>query len=102
MGGDLPGDPCADLAVILDESLADVVDEQGQKQRPLTVEGPPLVPQPAVVCGKPCRPFDRKNAVLVDGVFVKAIKLQQVAGVRELRDQNLEHPHLVQPVQGVG
>ena len=99
---DVAGDPRPEHAVVLDEALADVVQEQREQQRPLAAEGPPLRAQPVVGRRAGRHPLDGQQAVLVHGVLVKAVELQQVAGVGELRDQDLEHAHVVQPAERRG
>ena len=88
--------------MILDEALADVVQQERHQQRPLPPEGPPFGAEPVVRTGQRRHPFDGEQAVLVHGVFVEAVELQQVAGMRELRDQDLEHPHVVKPAERRG
>ena len=45
------------------------------------------------------RAFDRPNAMLVNGVFVVFVELQQAASMREFGDHSLQHARFVQLMQ---
>ena len=86
--------------MVLDEPLAEVVNEQREQHQPLPPDLPPGGPEPALVGREGVRLFDRHDAVLVHRVLVVVVELQQIAGVGELGDDPLEQSHVVQPTQG--
>ena len=100
-GRHVAGHPRPQLAVVLDESLAEVVDQQCQEYGLLAVDLPPRIAEPAGFILHFGSPFNGHDAVLVDGVFMVVVELQQMPGVGELGDQDLKRPHLVQPAQCV-
>ena len=93
------GDSQPDLAVILDEALAQVVDQQRQVQGPLLLDALVDAAQQAGVGDELGGPLDRPNAMFVDRVFVIFVELQQAAGVGERGNDLFQHAQLVQPAQ---
>ncbi len=97
--GRLVGDTQANVAVVFDEPLAQVVNQQGQVQRALLLDAPVDAAQHSRVGAEVGRPLDRQDAMLVDGVLVIFVELQQAAGVGEVGNDFFQHAQLVQTAQ---
>ena len=91
--------PAPHLAVILHETFAQVVDQQGQVQHPLVLDAAVGDAQRTVVRQELGRAFHGPNRVLVDRVLVISVELHQSAGVGHRGNDFLQHPQLVQSPQ---
>ena len=97
--GRLLGDAQADFAMVFDVALAQVVNQQGQVQGPLLLDAQVDLTQGARIADEVGAAFHRPNAVLVDGVLVVFVELQQASGVREAGKDSFQHSQRVQPAE---
>ena len=98
----IPGHTGSELTVILHKSLPEIVNQQRHKQRPLPSDLAPDGGQPALLVAQSHRLLHRHKAVLVDGVFVIVVELQEVPGMAEFGNDPFQQPHLMEPPQRLG
>ena len=92
----LLGDLQADLAVVFQQPLAQVVDQQGQVQEVLVLQPAIDAPHRPRVVQQPLGELDRADAMLIDRVLVILVELQQAAGTGEIGQKPLQDRHVVQ------
>ena len=92
----LLGDLQPDLAVIFQQPLAQVVDEQGQVQKVLVLQPAIDPPHRPRVVQQVLGELHRADAMLIDRVLVVLVELQQPAGAGEIGKEPLQDGHVVQ------
>ena len=90
------GDFQSHLAVIFQQPLAQVVDQQGQVQEMLVLQPAIDAPHRPRVVQQFFGELDRADAMLIDRVFVVLVELQQPAGAGEIGEEPLQDRHVVQ------
>ena len=92
----LLGDFQSDLAVIFQQPLAQVVDQQGEVQEMLVLQPSINPPHRPRVVKQPLGELDGPDAMLIDRVLVILIELQQPAGTGEIGKEALQDRHVMQ------
>ena len=90
------GDLQAHLAVIFQQALAQVVDQQGQVQKMLVLQPAINASHRPGVVEQFLGELDRADAMLIDRVLVILVELQQPAGTGEIGKKPLQDRHVVQ------
>jgi len=81
---DVGGDACPDLAVVLFESLADVVEENCKMEEGLVVNGTVRLAKRGGIADEAGSFLDTPEGMFVDGVAMVLIELHEAVGVSEL------------------
>ncbi len=90
------GDLQADLAMVLQETLAQVVNQQGQMEHSLIGDAAVDAPQRPGVADQLGGELDRPKAMLVHRVLVILVELQESAGAGEFGNESLQDGGVVQ------
>src|SRR3989304_943691 len=93
--GRLLGDSPPHLAMVFLVALAQIVQQQRQVERGLILELSVNLSRKVAPLDKARRFLDGADAMLVHGVFMVLIQLQQAARVRKRRDDFLERAQFV-------
>ena len=96
---DVQCDAAADFAVVFDMALAQVMQQQCQMQEPLVLDLAVRAANRTVVVEEVRGPLHGEQGVLVDGVLMVLVELQQTADMRPLRDYAFQQFEIVQQTQ---
>ena len=92
----LLGDLQSHLAMVFQQPLAQVVDQQGQVQKVLVLQPAIDAPHRPRVVQQPLGELHRADAMLIDRVLVVLVELQQAAGPGEIGEEPLQDRRVVQ------